>query len=102
LIPCHAFEEQAMKYDATDKTFVGDLSSSPLKKVPYDTPVGTILWHGIELIIEGTGGSVATFVAVDDDHDDRGDLMAVYLMPTPDTINRLPQLEGTAMILFND
>lgn len=53
-------------------------------------------------IVSGKTGSGATYYIAEEERDDDNDISLWKLMPTPETIRRLPLLKDTTVIVFND
>ena len=52
-------------------------------------------------VIDGYGKE-GVFYVEKEQRDDEGELQEYILLPTPETIRRIPKLKGVAIVLFND
>lgn len=96
------FSTNMFIYDKKNRSFLQELSS-------LDIRPNQRLFHriyqdacdeGITLISSRTGHEVDYYI--DKIDTDEGDIWGWHLLPTPESIRKVPQAKGTSILLIND
>lgn len=85
-------------FSGKDKTFITEISTIGDKQLVRIYPDACD--EGVVLVSERTGEESKWVVNGVDQHD--GDIGAWNLIPTAETLRKLPQLKGYKMVIFND
>lgn len=81
------------------KTFVGELSDFNGIKL-FDQIYPDSADVGIKLISEKTGKEAVYYLA--DEVSERGEFICYELLPTPETLKKMPQLKKSVIRIYND
>lgn len=87
-------------YSAKSRCFIAELSDFNGKELFHR------VWpdscdEGITMVSEGTGRE-ATFVIDEEKYDKEGDLLWYKLIPTKETLRKVPEVSDTSIKIFND
>ena len=94
---------QSFDYDHISRTFFADISdlAAPLTSRVFEQIYPDACDLGITMVSHKTA-TEAKFVVQQEDRDGEGDLLAWTLVPTAETLRKLPHLEGVQVKIFND
>lgn len=85
-------------WDNRSKVVIADISN--LGPIPFQF-INELTQCGLTVVSPNTG-SGSTWVRTSIQTDDEGDIEAWHLVPTEETVERIPSLKGYEMIVFND
>lgn len=87
-----------LSWNAATKTFAGEISDA---KGSFCRAYPDACDEGVRVCNPDTGAEVM-YVTVRSERDNEGDLIALHMEPTPESVRRVPGSKGTKLVLFND